>query len=214
MGLVALTCRRRSARLARSFTTSSTSCGEKSITSPALRCEVTTDHVVLDAATQINLELVASRGARDTSLLAVLDRTVTPMGGRKLRSWILQPLRTLVELERRLQLIADLLQESDLHTALRSELKAMRDIERAVGRLSQASGNARDLVALKTSLQQIPKLKAELQKLIERARFGTGRDGSPSHSLNSSADQSLAEHLQNDIREMPELAAKLNGAIN
>ena len=44
----------------------------------------------------------------------------------------------------------------------------MRDIERAVGRLSQASGNARDLVALKTSLQQIPKLKAELQKLIER----------------------------------------------
>ncbi len=179
-----------------------------------LRCDVTTDHVVLDAATQINLELVASRGARDTSLLAVLDRTVTPMGGRKLRSWILQPLRTLAELERRLQLIADLLQESDLHTALRSELKAMRDIERAVGRLSQASGNARDLVALKTSLQQIPKLKAELQKLIERARFGTGRDGSPSHSLNSSADQSLAEHLQNDIREMPELAAKLNGAIN
>jgi DNA mismatch repair protein MutS len=90
----------------------------------------------------------------------------------------------------------------------------MRDIERAVGRLSQASGNARDLVALKTSLQQIPKVKGELQKLIERARFGTGRDGSPSPPLNSSADQSLAEHLQNDIREMPELAAKLNGAIN
>ena len=139
-----------------------------------LRCDVATDHVVLDAATQTNLELVASRGARDTSLLAVLDRTVTPMGGRKLRAWILQPLRTLVELERRQQLIADLLQESDLLAALRSELKAMRDIERAVGRLSQASGNARDLVALKTSLQQIPKLKAELQKLIERARFGTG----------------------------------------
>ena len=87
--------------------------------------------MVLDAATQTNLELVASRGARDTSLLAVLDRTVTPMGGRKLRAWILQPIRTLAELERRLQLIADLLQESDLLAALRSELKAMRDIERA-----------------------------------------------------------------------------------
>ena len=64
----------------------------------SLRCDVASDHVVLDAATQINLELVASRGARDTSLLAVLDRTVTPMGGRKLRTWILQPLRNLQEL--------------------------------------------------------------------------------------------------------------------
>src|ERR1700704_4008088 len=59
----------------------------------SLRCESANDHVVLDAATQINLDLVESRGARDTSLLAVIDRTVTPMGGRKLRSWILQPLR-------------------------------------------------------------------------------------------------------------------------
>jgi DNA mismatch repair protein MutS len=57
----------------------------------ALRCDVPADHVVLDLATQANLELVSSRGARDMSLLAALDRTVTPMGGRKLRTWILQP---------------------------------------------------------------------------------------------------------------------------
>jgi DNA mismatch repair ATPase MutS len=69
-------------------------------------------------------------------------------------------------------MIADLLQEPDLLAAIRGELKLIRDIERATGRLSQASGNARDLVALKTSLQQIPKLKNELQKLIERASFG------------------------------------------
>ena len=77
-------------------------------------------YVLLDAATQANLELVASRGARDTSLLAALDRTVTPMGGRKLRHWILQPLRDLAELERRQQMIADLLQEPDLLASLRS----------------------------------------------------------------------------------------------
>ena len=53
-------------------------------------------------------------------------------------------------------MIADLLQEPDLLGAIRSELKSMRDFERAVGRLSQASGNARDLAALKTSLEQIP----------------------------------------------------------
>ena len=128
---------------------------------------------MLDAATQTNLELVDSRSVRDTSLLAVLDRTVTPMGGRKLRGWILQPLRDLPELERRQQMIADLLQEPDLLASIRAELKSIRDIERAAGRLSQVSGNARDLTALKVSLQQIPKLKGELAKLIERMNFGS-----------------------------------------
>ena len=143
----------------------------------ALRC-TGADHVLLDSATQANLELVESRGARDASLLSVLDRTITPMGARKLRAWILQPLRDLTELQRRQQMIADLLQEPDLLASIRAELKSIRDIERAAGRLSQASGNARDLVALKTSLQQIPLLKTVLQELIERIAFG--RAGSPS----------------------------------
>src|SRR5712672_3308287 len=134
----------------------------------SLRCDAPADHVLLDCATQANLELVESRGARDASLLSVLDRTITPMGARKLRGWILQPLRDLTELQRRQQMVGQLLQESDLLGSIRAELKSIRDIERAAGRLSQASGNARDLVALKTSLQQIPTLKRELQKLIER----------------------------------------------
>src|SRR6266496_2785647 len=141
----------------------------------SLRCDVSSEFVTLDAATQTNLELVESRSARDTSLLAVLDRTVTPMGGRKLRAWILQPLRDLKELECRQQMIVDLLQEPDLLGSIRTELKSIRDLERAVGRLSQASGNARDLVALKFSLEEIPKLKGELGKLIERAEFGRAR---------------------------------------
>src|SRR5919197_2643735 len=145
----------------------------------SLRCDAPSDYVVLDAATVTNLELVDSRGSRDTSLLAALDRTVTPMGARKLRAWILQPLRDLRELECRQQMIADLLQEPDLLASIRAELKSIRDIERAVGRLSQASGNARDLVALKTSLEQIPKLKEELQKLIERVEFGRAASPGP-----------------------------------
>src|SRR6266481_660174 len=139
----------------------------------SLRTDAPADYVLLDAATQINLELVESRSVRDTTLLAVLDRTATPMGGRKLRAWILQPLRNLPELQRRQQMIADFLQEPDLLAAIRGELKSIRDIERATGRFSQASGNARDLVALKTSLQEIPRLKRELQKLLDRLAFGT-----------------------------------------
>src|SRR6266496_1244954 len=170
-----------------------------------LRCDAPADHVLLDSATQANLELVESRGARDASLLSVLDRTITPMGARKLRAWILQPLRDLTELQRRQQMIGQLLQESDLLGSIRADLKSIRDIERAAGRLSQASGNARDLVALKSSLQQIPTLKRELGKLIDRLSFGT-EPADISHL-------SHASHLRNAIREMPALAEKLANAL-
>src|SRR5881397_2212923 len=173
----------------------------------SLRCDAPGDYVLLDAATQTNLELVESRSARDTSLLAVLDRTVTPMGGRTLRAWILQPLRNLTELECRQQMIADLLQEPDLLASLRASLKSIRDIERAAGRLSQASGNARDLVALKTSLQQIPKLKGELQKLLDRLVFGANR------VKEGEKVELLAQRLQNEIEEMPPLTDKLAKAL-
>ena len=194
-----------------------------------LRCELPDDHVMLDAATQTNLDLVESRGARDTSLLAVLDRTVTPMGARKLRSWILQPLRDLNELNCRQQVIADLLRESDLLGSLRHALKSIRDIERAAGRLSQASGNARDLVALKNSLQHIPQLKTELGKLIERTNFGKANPPveagvSPANSSTMQPTrlppqgktgfaESLVDRLQTEIHEMPKLAAKLQAAL-
>jgi len=181
----------------------------------SLRCDARDNYVMLDAATQVNLELVESRGARNTSLLAALDRTITPMGGRKLRSWLLQPLRDLVELERRQQMIADLLHESDLIAALRRSLKSIRDLERASGRLSQASGNARDLVALKNSLQQIPDLKRELRRLIERTEFGKGTDASPKpeNSTDGSENRPYQNQLERDLQEMPDLTQKLSGAL-
>jgi len=137
----------------------------------------------------------------------VLDRTATPMGARKLRSWILQPLRDLTELGCRQQMIADLLQEPDLLDSIRTELKSIRDIERAVGRLSQASGNARDLVALKASLEQIPKLKSEVQKLLDRLSFGANR------AKKEGDIELLAQRLQKEIQEMPALAEKLTKAL-
>jgi DNA mismatch repair protein MutS len=181
----------------------------------SLRCDAPADHVLLDSATQANLELVESRGARNASLLSVLDRTITPMGARKLRAWILQPLRDLTKLQGRQEMIGQLLQEPDLLGSIRTELKSIRDIERAAGRLSQASGNARDLVALKTSLQQIPSLKRELGKLIERIDFGRARPpGAPNVAETAGlGDPALPEHLQNGIREMPALAEKLANAL-
>src|ERR1700736_3935612 len=104
-------------------------------------------------------------------------------------------------------MIADLLQEPELLDSIRTELKSIRGIERAVGRLSQASGNARDLVALKTSLQQITKLKAELQKVLDRLAFGANR------AEEAGEVELLAQRLQNEIQEMPALAEKLRKAL-
>src|SRR3954470_19047958 len=181
----------------------------------SLRCDAPADHVLLDSATQANLELVESRNNRDASLLSVLDRTTTPMGARKLRAWILQPLRNLTELQQRQEIVGQLLQESDLLGSLRTELKSIRDIERAAGRLSQVSGNARDLVALKMSLQQIPALKRELGKLIDRMEFGRARPRGVPNVMEGGglAEPSLSSHLQNAIREMPALAEKLTNAL-
>jgi DNA mismatch repair protein MutS len=180
----------------------------------SLRCDAPTDYVLLDSATQANLELVEARDARDASLLSVLDRTETSMGARKLRTWILQPLRDVAELQRRQQMIADLFQEPDLLASIRTELKSIRDIERSVGRLSQASGNARDLVALKTSLEQVPELKRELQKLIDRIGFGANPVEAPVSAANQLHQAvRLPLQLQRDIRELPALAEKLARAL-
>jgi DNA mismatch repair protein MutS len=181
----------------------------------SLRCDAPAEYVMLDAATQTNLELVESRGTRSTSLLSILDRTITPMGGRRLRSWILQPLRDLRELERRQQTIADLLQEPDLLAAIRAQLKPIRDLERATSRLSQASGNARDLAALKFSLRELPRLKDELGKLIERIDFGRAGSPSPPDVAQEcvAGGSVLPKELQHQIQELPALTERLTHAI-
>jgi DNA mismatch repair protein MutS len=140
--------------------------------------------MIVDAATQGNLELVQSRGGgRDTSLLGCLDRTQTPMGARKLRDWILHPLCDLAALRERQQLIADLLAEPFILGSLRETLKSIRDLERTVGRLTQTGGNARDLQVLRTSLEQIPQLQADLTALLRKEAAGLPGIASPLPTL-------------------------------
>jgi DNA mismatch repair protein MutS len=125
--------------------------------------------MTVDAATQANLELVVSRGGgRDTSLLGCLDRTLTPMGARKLRDWILHPICDLATLHERQNLIGDFLGEPFLLGNIRETLKGIRDLERTVGRLTQTGGNARDLQVLRTSLEQVPQLREDLTALLRK----------------------------------------------
>ena len=130
-------------------------------------------HVILDAATQANLELVESRtGGRDTSLLKALDRAGTPMGGRRLREWILHPLLDPAHIRERQELIASLMREPFLLAQIRDALSAIRDIERILGRLSQGVATPRDLSALRGSLDQLPDLRAHLRAACETKAAG------------------------------------------
>jgi DNA mismatch repair protein MutS len=123
-------------------------------------------YMLLDSTTQANLELVESRGGgRNTSLLGALDRTSTPMGARRLREWILHPLCTLEPLLERQNAIGSLTQYAYHLSKVREIMRNIRDIERTVGRLSQAGGNARDLVVLRGAIEQIPELKETVIKI-------------------------------------------------
>ncbi len=121
------------------------------------------EFVMIDSASQNNLDLVESRSGKKHTLLHALDRTATPMGARKLRDWILHPLRDLDSIVARQDLIASFLEQPYLLSQCRTSLKQIRDIERTTGRLSQGSGTPRDLQSLGLSLAQIPTLIEDLK---------------------------------------------------
>ena len=127
-----------------------------------LRVATPGDCVLIDAASQSHLELVTSRSGNQHTLLSAIDRTCTPMGARRLRHWVLHPLRDVARLTQRQNVIASLLQEPMLLGQLRTLLKDVRDLERTSSRLSQGSGNGRDLQALAASLEVVPGIKTLL----------------------------------------------------
>ncbi|TLY21432.1 MAG: DNA mismatch repair protein MutS [Nitrospirae bacterium] len=110
--------------------------------------------MLLDRATQRNLELVrrAMDGQVSGSLLNVLDRTVTSLGARLLRDWILHPLTDLGQIARRQEAVADLHGNLDRRSRLRTALRGVSDLERLMSRIVLGVANARDLHALKDSI--------------------------------------------------------------
>ncbi len=118
----------------------------------------TSEFLVLDDATRRNLELTAtmSDGKRRGSLLWVLDRTVTAMGGRKLKQWINYPLLSIEKITERQGAVEELVHASVSRDGILAALGEVSDLERLNGRISLASASARDLVALERSLRRLP----------------------------------------------------------
>jgi len=102
-------------------------------------------------------------GGRDGTLVDILDRTETPMGGRKLRAWLVRPLRRVEPMQWRLEAVDALVDDRDLRDDLRSDLSRMGDLERLAGKIATARATPRDLVAVKRTLTHIPPLKSRIE---------------------------------------------------
>jgi DNA mismatch repair protein MutS len=122
------------------------------------------DVVILDAATRRNLELTdpLRGGSSGTTLLGAVDRTTTAGGGRLLRQWLTAPLRDVAAIERRQSVVAWARRHQPERGLLQDSLRMIRDVERLVARLVQGTGNGRDLLALRISLEQLPALRDAL----------------------------------------------------
>ena len=124
--------------------------------------EIKQDNLMqLDATAIRNLELLRNMadGGKRGTLLNVLDFTATAMGMRKLRNYIENPLMDLSQIYARQDIIEEFYKDMNLRSALEERLKSVRDLERIVSRLEVGTANARDLLALKVSLMELPDIK-------------------------------------------------------
>ncbi|MGD0843915.1 MAG: DNA mismatch repair protein MutS [Geobacteraceae bacterium] len=153
----------------------------------------TREFLVLDDSTRRNLELTSTLadGKRKGSLLGLMDRTATAMGGRKLRQWINYPLVSVERIVERQDAVDELLRDPAGRGEIANLLHGVYDLERLNGRISLASASAKDLAALKESLLRLPAIKDKL----------------------SSASAPLLQRLQKEIDPLADLADLITRGI-
>ncbi len=150
------------------------------------------DFMILDPITLKNLEIVESRGEKNRkTLLSVIDETVTGMGARLLRSWILRPSLKRSEIQTRLSAVSEF-SDSILRDKIRFLLKEVSDLERLVGRLNLGSATPRDLIALNRSLSRTPAINSTL----------------------SDAQSLLIQVLSENIFELPQIQSLISRSIS
>lgn len=161
------------------------------------------EFMVLDDATRRNLELVSSLhdGGRKGSLLGVLDRTMTAMGGRKLRNWINQPLVAVDQIRLRQQGVAELVGQELMRNRLREALDGIYDLERLNAKLAMANANAKDLVALKSSLRRLPELRDDLAGLSAEQLIQLERAIDPLDDLTALVEAAIHDEPPFVLRE-------------
>ena len=151
------------------------------------------DSMMVDPTTLRNLEVIeASDRGKNGSLLQEIDRTVTSMGGRLIRSWMLRPLVALERIQDRLDAVEEFAFRSTERAKVRETLKGVHDIERLVARAALGTAGPRDLVALRQSLAAVPRIRMLLE---------------PFHAP-------LNRSLEAELDDLPDLRADLDRVLH
>ena len=165
------------------------------------------NYMTIDGNSRRNLELTESirEKSKKGSLLWVMDKTSTSMGGRVLRKWIDEPLISKQEIERRLNGVEELYLSIELNEDIKTALKDIYDIERIVGKIANGNVNGKDMVSLRTSLSNLPYIKEILSK--------TSSDILKDYYENLDVLEDLKELLFNSILDDPSISVKEGNII-
>lgn len=165
------------------------------------------EYMALDYSTKRNLEITFSMhdGLREGSLISILDKTETAMGGRLLKKWISSPLKKLDLILKRQESVEELLNDKSLRKKLISELKEIGDLERVISKVCTGRANPREIISIKTSLRKIPIIKENLSHAKTKTLINL------TESLNPL--ENLVEKIQNSLVDSPPLSLIDGGVI-
>lgn len=165
------------------------------------------DYMLLDHSTKRNLEILYTmqEGEREGSLISILDRTQTAMGGRLLKKWITAPLKKLEPILKRQECVEEFFKNKNLRKNLQNELKEIGDLERLISKVCTGRINPREMINLKTSLKKIPLIK----QLLDQTTAETLRI---IHDKLDSLDW-LVEKIENALVDNPPLLISEGGII-
>ena len=160
------------------------------------------DFMTIDLSSRRNLELTENlrEKSKKGSLLWVLDKTETSMGSRMLRRWIEEPLVNKEKITLRLNAVEELFKDLSLNDSLKEALHDIYDIERILGKISNKNANAKDLIALKTSINKIPNVKG----IIENCTSSLLKN----YHNNLDDLRDIYDLLEKSIKEDPSLTLK------
>lgn len=174
---------------------------------PALRLVITrpSDHMILDQAALRHLEIQETQVGRqlEGSLFGVMDQTVTAMGGRRLRNWLLYPLMDVEKIRRRQEAVAYLIEHVTLRQSLRELLQGVHDLERLASRVALGLSKPREIDQIRQSLRLLPK--------IRQCMVGVDQSLGASPDLLGMGDDDLGDllrRLEAALREPPALTPR------
>ncbi len=173
------------------------------LTLSSLRTYSIDSHMIIDSQTQKNLELV--KNARDGSLrgtlLSVISKTVTPMGKRKLKQWILQPLRNVKDINGRLDAVEELARDAIVRKEISNSLRDLGDLERITSRIVFGSAGARDLLALRISIGKLPVVKETLKSCKSEIVSESEKSINPLSELHETLKSAIVDEPPVSVRD-------------